>query len=116
MPNYMEAAMEPPPGSRFAIVVSRYNHTITDRLLDGALQTLAARGVADEHVDVARVPGAWERGFVWFVLARAEYTGHFFRWLRCSRRWGARPRASVMPQGRQSKGRALPARVLFPRQ
>lgn len=60
MPNYLEAKPEPPPGARFAIVVSRYNHTITDRLLDGAVQTLTARGVPDELIDVARVPGAWE--------------------------------------------------------
>lgn len=45
---------------RFAIVVSRYNDSITKKLLDGAVQTLAGRGVADEAIDVAWVPGAWE--------------------------------------------------------
>lgn len=45
---------------RFAIVVSRYNDSITRKLLEGALQTLAAAGVADDAVDVAWVPGAWE--------------------------------------------------------
>ena len=44
----------------YGIVVSRYNHSITAKLLDGALQTLAEAGVADEEVDVAWVPGAWE--------------------------------------------------------
>ncbi len=48
------------PTGRFAIVVSRYNETITEKLLSGALQTLAARGVPDVGVDVVRVPGAWE--------------------------------------------------------
>jgi 6,7-dimethyl-8-ribityllumazine synthase len=48
------------PSGRFAIVVSRYNETITAKLLTGALETLAARGVADDAVDVVRVPGAWE--------------------------------------------------------
>jgi 6,7-dimethyl-8-ribityllumazine synthase len=46
--------------SRFAIVVSRYNDSITKKLLDGAVQTLAGRGVADEAIAVAWVPGAWE--------------------------------------------------------
>jgi 6,7-dimethyl-8-ribityllumazine synthase len=45
---------------RFAIVVSRYNDSITKKLLDGAVQTLANHGVADESLDVAWVPGAWE--------------------------------------------------------
>ena len=44
----------------YGIVVSRYNDSITAKLLDGALQTLAEAGVADEEVDVAWVPGAWE--------------------------------------------------------
>ena len=45
---------------RFAIVVSRFNESITRRLLDGAVQTLAAHGVPEEHIDVAWVPGAFE--------------------------------------------------------
>lgn len=45
---------------RFAIVVARYNETITQRLLEGAVASLAARGVADEAIDVAWVPGAFE--------------------------------------------------------
>ncbi len=45
---------------RFAIVVSRFNPTITGRLLDGAIDTLTARGVAEEQIDVAWTPGAFE--------------------------------------------------------
>lgn len=45
---------------RFAVVVSRYNESITTKLLDGALETLSAKGVAPDRVDVAWVPGAWE--------------------------------------------------------
>jgi len=45
---------------RFAIVVSRFNETITRRLLDGAVETLTAHGVADERIDVAWTPGAFE--------------------------------------------------------
>jgi 6,7-dimethyl-8-ribityllumazine synthase len=45
---------------RLAIVVSRYNESITSKLLAGALATLAENGVGDDRVDVAWVPGAWE--------------------------------------------------------
>jgi 6,7-dimethyl-8-ribityllumazine synthase len=45
---------------RFAIVVSKFNPSITDRLLEGATSTLVAHGVADGDIDVARVPGAFE--------------------------------------------------------
>jgi 6,7-dimethyl-8-ribityllumazine synthase len=45
---------------RFAIVVSRYNEHITGKLLAGAIETLRKGGVADEAIDVAWVPGAWE--------------------------------------------------------
>lgn len=48
------------PRGRFAIVVSRFNDTITGRLLDGAVATLREHGVADENIDVAWVPGAFE--------------------------------------------------------
>ncbi len=48
-----------PPG-RFAIVVSRFNETITEGLLRGALETLAAAGVDPQFIDVFWVPGAFE--------------------------------------------------------
>ena len=47
-------------GVRIAIIVSRYNTTITQSLLDGAVETLVAAGVADDQIDVTWVPGAWE--------------------------------------------------------
>jgi 6,7-dimethyl-8-ribityllumazine synthase len=45
---------------RYAIVVSRYNKKITTNLLEGAVATLKAAGVADDAIDVAWVPGAFE--------------------------------------------------------
>lgn len=45
---------------RFAIVVARFNESITSRLLEGAVQTLVAHGIADDRIDVAWVPGAFE--------------------------------------------------------
>jgi len=47
-------------GLKFALVVSRFNSFITERLLEGALDCLRRQGVAEEHLTVARVPGAWE--------------------------------------------------------
>ncbi len=44
----------------FGVVVSRYNQEITTRLLEGAVHTLKAAGVAEEAIDVAWVPGAFE--------------------------------------------------------
>jgi 6,7-dimethyl-8-ribityllumazine synthase len=57
--NIYEGQPNATPG-RFAIVVARFNQSITQRLLDGAVQTLRERGVADECIDVAWVPGAFE--------------------------------------------------------
>jgi len=48
------------PTDRLAIVVSRWNESITQRLLEGAVTTLTSRGIPDEQIDVAWVPGAWE--------------------------------------------------------
>ena len=51
--------LEATPG-RYAIVVSRYNESVTGRLLDGALTTLREHGVLDDAIDVVWVPGAFE--------------------------------------------------------
>ena len=45
---------------RVAVVASRFNETISRRLLDGALDGLRRHGVADEEISVAWVPGAFE--------------------------------------------------------
>ena len=45
---------------RFAIVVARFNESITSRLLEGAVKTLTAHGVPEGAIDVAWVPGAFE--------------------------------------------------------
>lgn len=47
-------------GFRFAVVVSKYNDFITDRLQAGALAALASAGVAPSDITVVRVPGAFE--------------------------------------------------------
>ena len=47
-------------GSRFAIVVSRFNSFITERLLQGALDALERAGATNKDVEVVHVPGSFE--------------------------------------------------------
>jgi 6,7-dimethyl-8-ribityllumazine synthase len=47
-------------GFRFALVVSKYNDFVTERLQVGALAALAGAGVASGDITVVRVPGAFE--------------------------------------------------------
>jgi 6,7-dimethyl-8-ribityllumazine synthase len=47
-------------GLRFAIVVSRFNSFITDRLLAGALDAIERTGGKAAAIDIVRIPGAWE--------------------------------------------------------
>jgi 6,7-dimethyl-8-ribityllumazine synthase len=47
-------------GRRFAVVASRFNEIITQRLVDGALDALVRHGAAADDVDLVWVPGAWE--------------------------------------------------------
>jgi 6,7-dimethyl-8-ribityllumazine synthase len=47
-------------GMRFAVVSTRWNTVITDRLLQGALDGLYRSGAAKGDVEIIRVPGAWE--------------------------------------------------------
>lgn len=56
-------------GLRFAIVVSRFNEAITERLLSGAVSALETRGL-DTELEVWRVPGAWEIPLAAAELAR----------------------------------------------
>jgi 6,7-dimethyl-8-ribityllumazine synthase len=47
-------------GMRFAIIVSRWNAVVTDRLLEGALDALMRSGADRSDIEIIRVPGAWE--------------------------------------------------------
>ena len=46
--------------ARFAIVASRFNSFIVERLLQGALDVLRRHGVEDKSIEVVHVPGAFE--------------------------------------------------------
>jgi 6,7-dimethyl-8-ribityllumazine synthase len=47
-------------GCRFAIVISRFNSFISDRLLSGAIDALERHGAAPDDISVAWVPGSFE--------------------------------------------------------
>ncbi|MGY3716402.1 6,7-dimethyl-8-ribityllumazine synthase [Sutcliffiella cohnii] len=59
-------------GLKIAIVVGRFNEFITGKLLDGAQDALKRHGVAQEDVDVAWVPGAFEIPLVAKKLADSK--------------------------------------------
>jgi 6,7-dimethyl-8-ribityllumazine synthase len=47
-------------GLKIGIVVSRYNHFITEKLLEGALDGFQSHGGEDKNMTIVRVPGAFE--------------------------------------------------------
>ena len=59
MPKFYEAKLIAE-GKKFALVVSRFNDFITEKLLSGALDALVRSGAADEDLEVVKVPGAFE--------------------------------------------------------
>jgi 6,7-dimethyl-8-ribityllumazine synthase len=69
MPRIIEGQLTSA-GLRFAIVVSRFNSFITERLLSGALDALTRTGCDPETVDVVKVPGSWEVPLVAGELAK----------------------------------------------
>ena len=68
---HLEGDLRAAPGARYAILASRWNSRITDQLVAGARAAFAAQGVADDALDVVRVPGAWELPLAAECLARA---------------------------------------------
>ena len=59
MPKIVEANLIAE-GKKFALVVSRFNDFITERLVGGAVDALVRCGAKDDDVDVVKVPGAFE--------------------------------------------------------
>ena len=59
-------------GLRFAIIVSRFNSFITERLLGGAMDAIARSGGSADAVDLVKVPGSWEMPLVAGELARQK--------------------------------------------
>jgi 6,7-dimethyl-8-ribityllumazine synthase len=46
--------------SRIAMVVSRYNSFVVDRLLQGCIDTLISAGIEENNISLIKVPGAFE--------------------------------------------------------
>lgn len=66
----IEGRICPPPDGNIVIVVARFNKTITQRLLDGALAKLREHQVRDQDIRIVWVPGAYELPFVASYFAR----------------------------------------------
>jgi 6,7-dimethyl-8-ribityllumazine synthase len=62
------------PGLKFAIVVSKFNDFVTDRLQAGAIESLKSAGVGDDDICVIKVPGAFE---IPFAAKEAASRGKF---------------------------------------
>jgi 6,7-dimethyl-8-ribityllumazine synthase len=66
-----EGELRPVAGARYAIIASRWNPGIVDVLVAGAQRALREHGVAEDALDIVRVPGAWEIPVAAAKLARA---------------------------------------------
>jgi 6,7-dimethyl-8-ribityllumazine synthase len=70
-PRVIEGNLVVARGARFAIVASRFNHFVVDRLVEGAIDALLRHGAEAQSITVVRVPGAWELPLVVRRLAAA---------------------------------------------
>ncbi|MGB5157936.1 6,7-dimethyl-8-ribityllumazine synthase [Desulfobacterium sp. N47] len=59
MPKIIEAKLIAE-GKKFAIITSRFNDFITDRLVGGAVDALLRSGASDSDIEIVKVPGAFE--------------------------------------------------------
>jgi len=59
-------------GFKYAVVVSRFNHFITEKLLDGAIDALSRTGATDNEIEVFKVPGSFEIPLVVKRLAQKK--------------------------------------------
>ena len=71
MGTVFEGRLVAPAGSRFAVVVARFNELFTKQLLDGAQTAFRRHGIDKEDVDVAWVPGSFEVPLVARRLAQS---------------------------------------------
>jgi len=66
--NKLEGILKLQGDEKVAIIASRFNHLITDRLIEGARDAFLRNGGKDENLDLILVPGAFE---IPFALKRA---------------------------------------------
>ncbi|WP_407276221.1 6,7-dimethyl-8-ribityllumazine synthase [Halothiobacillus sp. DCM-1] len=72
IPTLIEGGLTAPEGARFAVIATRWNAFIVDRLTEGALDTLKRHGVPADAVTVVKVPGAYEIPLIAQRLAASE--------------------------------------------
>lgn len=70
-PKFIEGTLVAPGKARFAIVASRFNDFIVERLVAGALDAFARHGVSPDRITLVRVPGSWELPLVCARLAKS---------------------------------------------
>jgi len=70
--NLFEGNLIVPKGARFAVVASRFNHFVVDRLVEGAVDALVRHGADAKNVTLVRVPGAFELPLVVRRLAASK--------------------------------------------
>jgi len=70
MPQFFEGNLDAK-GLKFGIIVARFNSFISERLLEGALDSLIRHGAVDQDIHVVRVPGAFEIPLAAKKLAQA---------------------------------------------
>lgn len=71
MANFIEGNLKAD-GRKFGIVVARFNSFISEKLLEGALDTLQRSGAQATDIDVVRVPGAFEIPLIAKKLAGSQ--------------------------------------------
>ena len=60
MPNIFEGKLKTESNDKYAVVVSRFNEFVTEKLLDGCLQTLINNKIEGKQIDIVKVPGTFE--------------------------------------------------------
>ena len=71
MPKFHEAKLNAE-GKKFALVVSRFNDFITEKLLSGSLDALVRSGANDKDIEVVKVPGAFEIPLLALKMAKTK--------------------------------------------
>ena len=61
-------------GKKFALIASRFNDFITDRLIGGAVDALIRCGARDEDIDMVKVPGSFE---IPMIAKKMAAKGHY---------------------------------------
>ncbi len=71
MPNVIEGSLVAEK-KRFALIASRFNDFISDRLVSGAVDALQRSGVSEAGIDIVKVPGSFEIPLIAKKIAQAK--------------------------------------------